>query len=142
MRRKRDPWAAVLAQPRVQAALRAERAKKAPDAPLPPRAMNSTETRFAQILTARQAAGEIRSFAFEAETLALAYRCEYTPDFRAEMPDGTIAYFEVKGGHWWEDARVKWKVAARLYPDRRFFWCQWKDGEWRINECPHWTGVR
>jgi hypothetical protein len=35
----------------------------------------------------------------------------------------------VKGGHWEDDARVKIKVAARLFPFR-FFAFQWRKGEW------------
>lgn len=60
---------------------------------------------------------------FEPITLKLAHRAKYTPDFCVvEMTHGgavRLVFFEVKG-HWREAARVRIKVAARLFPWAQF----------------------
>ena len=43
--------------------------------------------------------------------------------------DGLLQYHEVKG-FWRDDARVKIKVAARLFRDRKFIAVQWKAKRW------------
>ncbi len=103
--------------------------------------MNKGESLYAERLRVRVLAGEVKSFAFEADTLLLAYLCRYTPDFRVVLPDGTIEYHECKGKkgksyYAREDARIKLKVAASLYP--RFTFCVvWLDGRtWRRKNVP------
>lgn len=77
--------------------------------------MNKTEARRAQELESLRLGNIVKSWQFEAVTLVLADRCRYTPDFFVEYADGHLVFEEVKG-FWRDDARVKIKVAARLYP--------------------------
>jgi len=79
--------------------------------------MNGTEARYATYLEERKASGEINWFAFEAVKLRLAPLTFYTPDFLVMLDDGTLEAHEVKG-FWQDDARVKIKVAAEIYPFR------------------------
>lgn len=81
------------------------------------RGMNKTEAAYAEHLAARQHAGEVAWFEFEAMKLRLADKTFYTPDFAVMLADGTIEQHEVKG-FWEDDARVKIKVAAALFPFR------------------------
>jgi hypothetical protein len=91
--------------------------------------MNKTEARYAQHLEGRRIAGEVEWYAFEALKLRLADRTFYTPDFAVMLSTGAMECHEVKGGHWEDDARVKIKVAARMFP-MRFFAFQRRKGEW------------
>ena len=61
-----------------------------------PGEMNKLEERYAAILAARQAAGEIDAYWFERFTFKLADDTRYTPDFVVQMPDGTLEAHEVK----------------------------------------------
>ena len=106
-----------------------------------PGQMNKGESLYSVYLFSRMRAGEVESFAFEADTLLLAHLCRYTPDFRVVLPDGTIEYHECKGKkgksyYAREDARIKIKVAASLYP--QFTFCVvWLDrGTWRRKDVP------
>ncbi len=82
-----------------------------------PGEMNSTEKRFLdEVIVPRMAAGEIHAWWFESMTLKIAERTRYTPDFLVQLPDGSLECWEVKGGFWQDDARVKIKVTARLFP--------------------------
>lgn len=80
-----------------------------------PGVMNKTEEAYAAHLHQRKLAGEIADYKFESYTLKLADNCRYTPDFMVLMPDGTMQFHEVKG-FWFDDAKVKIKVAARQFP--------------------------
>lgn len=80
-------------------------------------AMNKTEAAYAQHLALRQAAGEVLWHRFEGLKFRLADNTFYTPDFAVMLADGTLEAHEVKG-FWADDARVKIKVAADLYPIR------------------------
>jgi hypothetical protein len=77
--------------------------------------MNKTEAAYATHLSWRQTGGEILGFAFEAVKFRLADKTFYTPDFIVYAGDGTVEIHEVKG-HWEDDARVKIKVFASLFP--------------------------
>ncbi|RYG55747.1 hypothetical protein EON80_30235 [bacterium] len=46
-------------------------------------------------------------------------RCRYHPDF-VTLENGRLTAWEVKGPQFWDDAKVKLKVAARAYPFIRF----------------------
>lgn len=78
---------------------------------------NGTEREYGAVLRARQAAGEVAWFRFEGLKLRLADNTFYTPDFAVMLADGSLECHEVKG-HWQDDARVKIKVAAEMYPMR------------------------
>lgn len=77
--------------------------------------MNKTEAAYAEILNLSQLGGEVRWWAYEPIKLRLAKRTWYTPDFLVVGSDGRIEAIEVKG-FWRDDARVKIKVAAELFP--------------------------
>jgi|SRR6185437_9669339 len=77
--------------------------------------MNKTEKAYAQDLIARVLAHDLAAWRFEAVKLRLADATFYTPDFFELSLDGSIRFTEIKG-HWEDDARVKIKVAAELYP--------------------------
>ncbi len=80
-------------------------------------AMNKTEAAYAQHLEGLKAAGEVAWYAFEGMTFKLADRTRYTPDFAVMRSDGLMELHEVKG-FWRDDARVKIKVAAEMFPFR------------------------
>lgn len=65
----------------------------------------------------------VQWYAFEGIKLRLAKRTWYTPDFAVIAGDGGLGFHEVKG-FWRDDARVKIKVAAEMYPHFRFYVCQ------------------
>ena len=78
---------------------------------------NATEREYGDVLRLRQAAGEVAWYRFEGLKLRLADNTFYTPDFAVMLADGSLECHEVKG-HWQDDARVKIKVAAEMYPMR------------------------
>jgi hypothetical protein len=95
--------------------------------------MNKTEEKYAWYLEGLKRAKEIVSYKFEAITLNLAYRTSYTPDFIVVTKD-RIEIHEVKG-HWRDDARVKFKVAAEKFPEFAFYVVKLGNrGVWDIKE--------
>lgn len=80
-------------------------------------AMNKTEQQYATFLEALRVAGVIAWYRFEGVKLRLADNTFYSPDFAVMRADGAMEMHEVKG-HWQDDARVKIKVAADMYPFR------------------------
>lgn len=58
-------------------------------------------------------------FGIQCITLKLADDCRYTCDFWERTPSGLLYAYEVKG-FWRDDAKVKIKVAARMFPWIRF----------------------
>ena len=81
--------------------------------------MNGTEREFAIRLEADRRNGKIEAWRFEAITLVLAPDCRYTPDFFIVECDGSITVAETKG-YWRDDAKIKIRVAARLFPEFTF----------------------
>lgn len=77
--------------------------------------MNKTETEYYQYLKTLEQANEIIWFKFEGLKFKLADNTTYTPDFVVMNKDRLIELHEVKG-YWMDDARVKIKVAADMYP--------------------------
>lgn len=86
---------------------------------LPVGQMNKTEAAYSKVLEARQQAGEVAWFKFEATKLRLADNTFYSPDFTVMLASGELQQHEVKG-FMHDDANVKIKVAASLYPFRFF----------------------
>lgn len=82
---------------------------------LPVGTMNRTEEKYASDLELMRMAGEIAWFKFEALKLRLADNTFYSPDFTVMRKGGELECHEVKG-YWMDDARVKIKVAASIYP--------------------------
>ena len=91
--------------------------------------MNRTEREYSFILESRKRAGEIVDYRFEAITLKLANNTRYTPDFYVLFED-RIELHEVKGGFWRDDARVKIKVAAAMFPEFAFIAALNKKKQW------------
>jgi len=84
---------------------------------LPAGTMNKTEREYAGHLSYLQTLKRILWFKFEGVKLRLADNTFYTPDFAVMPDDCRLEMHEVKG--WWQDdARVKIKVAASIYPFR------------------------
>jgi hypothetical protein len=84
---------------------------------LKPGQMNGTEADYAATLEDEKRRGAILWYRFEGVKLRLADGTFYTPDFAVMDKEGVIECHEVKG-HWMDDARVKIKVAAEMYPFR------------------------
>jgi hypothetical protein len=78
--------------------------------------MNKTEAAYAAHLE-RIMGTVIVWWRFEGVKLRLADNTFYSPDFAVMLADGTLEMHEVKG-FWQDDARVKIKVAASIYPFR------------------------
>lgn len=109
--------------------------------PNPSRRMNELETAYAERLQILKAAGEIVAYWFENFKVRMADRTWYTPDFLVVTSDLTIEIHEVKG-HWKDDARVKWKTCAELYPIFKWLAIQRKKGEWKVEEYGTGPGSR
>lgn len=77
--------------------------------------MNKTEIAYGTHLELLRQSGYVAWFKFEGIKLRLADNTFYSPDFAVMMSDGRMQMHEVKG-FWQDDARVKIKVAADLYP--------------------------
>ena len=96
--------------------------------------MNGTEAKMAAFLEAKKQVGEVLWYAFEQYTLKLANDTRYTPDFAVMLADGTLEFWEVKG-FWRDDAKVKIKVAAAMFP-HRFLGCRLipnkRGGDWEF----------
>lgn len=106
---------------------------------IPESVMNKTEAKFAEYLEQLKHLREIVDWRFEPIKFVLARNVKgrrnatvYIPDFLAIYPDH-FTFFEVKG-FYRDDAIVKSKVAAEMYP-----WFNWqvvklKKGEWVFEE--------
>lgn len=79
--------------------------------------MNKTEAAYASRLELQKKNGGVLWYRFEAVTFKLAHDTRYTPDFLVMMADGTLEAHEVKG-FFEDDAKVKVKVAAEMFPIR------------------------
>ena len=79
--------------------------------------MNKTERAFAELL---RHAGGIHQWGRESLTFRLAGRTRYTPDFAVWPYAYPLVLVEIKGRWIRDDAAVKLKVAAEMYPR-----CQW-----------------
>lgn len=94
-----------------------------------PGRMNKLETQYAAHLEILKRAGTLVDWRFEPVRLTLAPRTTYTPDFMVITTALHIWFVEVKG-HWEDDARVKIKMAAELFPWFTFFAVTQKRGDW------------
>ena len=79
---------------------------------------NKTEAAYEEQLKLLYHAGEIAWYKFEGIKFKLADNTYYTPDFAVMLRTGEIEIHEVKGSKFifQDDAKVKIKVAAELYP--------------------------
>ena len=76
---------------------------------------NKTEAAYGEMLENLKRLGVIVWYKFEGLKFRLADNTFYTPDFAVMVAGGALEAHEVKG-FWTEDARVKIKVAADMYP--------------------------
>ena len=93
---------------------------------------NKTEGAYGTHLELRKRAGEVAWYAFEGVKLRLADNTFYTPDFAVMLTSGQLEMHEVKG-FWEDDARVKIKVAAAIFPFQ-FIGVQKIKGAWNFEE--------
>ena len=102
-----------------------------------PGTMNGTEKQYAEMLEVKRQGGEVLWYAYESVKLRLADKTFLTVDFFVMNDAGELEAHEVKGGFWEDDARVKMKVAASMYPFR-FIAAQKlpkkKGGGWKVEE--------
>jgi len=97
--------------------------------------MNKTERRFEMThLQPMLHAGELTTYGYELVTLRLGNGVRYTPDFWAITTDNRTVFYEVKGPHSRDDAKVKLKVAATRYLNYEFYLCVYERGEWTISK--------
>lgn len=82
---------------------------------LPAGQMNKTEAAYAAHLELRKRDGDVAWYHFEGVKLRLADKTFLTVDFPVMRRDGTMEMHEVKG-FMQDDANVKIKVAAGMYP--------------------------
>lgn len=95
--------------------------------------MNKLEGGYATYLEALKTQGKLSWFKFEGIKLRLADKTFYSPDFAVMLSNGEIEMHEVKG-YMMDDANVKIKVAAELYPFRFMLVKKAKGGVWDIRE--------
>lgn len=86
---------------------------------LPAGVMNKTEEAYAAYLEQQKYAGQVLWYKFEGIKLRLANKTFYTVDFFVMPVSRELEAHEVKG-FWTDDARVKIKVAADMYPVFKF----------------------
>jgi len=101
--------------------------------------MNKTEAAYKERLLSLLHEGEILWFKFEGVKLRLADNTFYSPDFAVLNKSGEIEMHEVKGARviFQDDAKVKIKVAAELYPFKfiaAFPIPKKKGGGWEFDE--------
>jgi len=97
-----------------------------------PGEMNQTEAAYAKHLNLLMAAGEVHEWWFEAMKIKVSYDTNWiTIDFMIQFPDGHIELHDVKGGATEDDAAVKMKVAADLYPFP-IYEARLKRGKWEM----------
>jgi hypothetical protein len=103
--------------------------------------MNKTEARYAHHLNGRVQVKDVLDWRFEPIKLRLADNTYLTMDFAVILWDGTIELHDVKA--YWkkagkvaieDDAAVKVKVAAELYPWFTFRTVWEQDGRWMNKE--------
>lgn len=98
----------------------------------PRQRMNKLEASYAQYLELMRHAGSVQWYAFEAIKLRLADNTYYTPDFAVIGGMGGRLFFHEVKGFWREDARVKIKVAAEMFPHFGFLAVtREKGGAWK-----------
>ncbi len=78
--------------------------------------MNKTEAEYARMLDDGKTAGTILWWRFEAIKIRLADNTFYTPDFLVLNHQMGLELHEVKGAWVMDDAKVKLKVAAEIFP--------------------------
>lgn len=95
--------------------------------------MNKTEMLFCEHLARTKLIDkDMVAFRFEPLKFKLAPKTFYTPDFLV-IRKSCFEIYEVKG-FWRDDARVKIKVAAKLFPWFKWYAVQLKKKQWVYEE--------
>lgn len=96
---------------------------------------NKTERRFElEYLKAWLIEGKIDRYgSHESIQIEIANGARFRPDWPT-WKDGRLTFYEVKGKKIWDDAKDRLKIAARSYPEFKFYVCQWNGCEWIIQE--------
>ena len=94
--------------------------------------MNKSEAAYADHLEKRRHLGEIVRWRFEPMKFRLADKTFYTPDFLVTMP-GHLECHEFKG-FMEEDANVKIKVVAEMFPEFLFIIVKKEKGVFTFRE--------
>lgn len=92
--------------------------------------LNKTERGFLAILRLTH---PLTHLGIQSITLKLGDDCRYTPDFWTIGPNGEMTFWEVKG-FFRDDAKVKIKVAARLFRWARFVIVTKQEGQFKEQE--------
>lgn len=101
-----------------------------------PRKENRLEIEFELgVLVPVLARGEILSYRPQAVTLRLAEKTTFRPDYMVQAVDRTLWFVDVKG-HMEDDAAVKGKVAAEMYPEFHFLWASQGKRGWEFVSLP------
>lgn len=96
--------------------------------------MNKTEAAHAQDLEMRKRVGEVLDYRWQPLRLKLAPDCTYEPDFLVIQANGEVVFEEVKGAFITDDALVKVKVAAQMFPWFRFVLYQYDRRGCKVKE--------
>lgn len=94
--------------------------------------MNKTEAAWAAVLEIKKQNSSIIDYYFEAIKFKLAPKTFYTPDFLVVGHD-SFEIHEVKG-FWRDDARVKIKVAADMFPYFNWRVVTYKKGQFHVQD--------
>jgi hypothetical protein len=99
------------------------------------------EARYAEHLTAMVRAGEVAEWWYEPLSIRLAPNTFHRPDFLVQRMDGTLEIVECKG-FWKDDALVKSKLTAAMFPFR-YFVARWgKRSGWVVEPIEELTHGR
>lgn len=98
-----------------------------------PGTMNKWEEQHAGMLWIRVMAQDVSGYHFERFRFKIGKKCLYIPDFVLLENDGSFSVDEVKGFRR-DDAMVKIKVAALMYPQITFRLWEQKRGAWKMTE--------
>ena len=98
----------------------------------PKSAQNKTEARYDDFLRLLKCAGEILDYRWDAINLRLGPDVHYRPDFLVVYSD-RFEIHEVKG-FFRDDAKVKVRTAAALFPWWKFKVVRWQKRNWEVEE--------
>jgi hypothetical protein len=95
---------------------------------------NKTEAAYGAHLAAEQRAGAVLWWRYGSVTLRLADDTRFTPDFCVMLADSCELQFHEVKGFFREDAKIKIKVAAEMYPLTFLAVFKEPNGGWRYED--------
>jgi len=102
----------------------------------PKKGMNKLEGAYSAYLEGLRRAGEVIAWQYEPMSFKLAENTRYVPDFLVITAEGGVEFHETKG-FMRDDAAVKLKVVAALYPYFTFRLVRLVRHTWQIEEIPN-----